>query len=103
MQDVMVMGLASMAPVSNRPMAAMFATVMMGGMVQSAICQVGLVNSRPNFVFSMTSTQADPFYGHAHNFAPSIYAFCVRHLIKVLLAVVPRTSLELDELFTYRM
>ena len=69
MQDVMVMGLASMAPVSKRPMAAMFATVMMGGMVQSAMCQVGLVNSRPKYVFSMTSTQADPFHGHAHDFA----------------------------------
>ena len=40
MQDVMVMDLASMAPVSKPPMAAMSAYVMTGGMVQSAMCQV---------------------------------------------------------------
>ena len=40
MQDVMVMGLASMAPVSKLRTAATFATVTMDGMVQSAIYQV---------------------------------------------------------------
>ena len=42
MQDVMGIGLASMASVSKSPTAAMFAIVMMGGMVQRAMCQVGL-------------------------------------------------------------
>ena len=40
MQDVMVMGLASMAPVSKLRTAATFANVTMDGMVQSAIYQV---------------------------------------------------------------
>ena len=36
----MVMGLASMAPVSKLPMAHTSASVMKGGTVQSAMCQV---------------------------------------------------------------
>ena len=36
----MVMGLASMAPVSKLPMPHTSASVMKGGMVQSAMCQV---------------------------------------------------------------
>ena len=40
MQDVMVMGLASMASVSRLRMAATFAIVRMDGMVQSAMYQV---------------------------------------------------------------
>ena len=57
MQDVMVMGLASMAPVSKLRTAAMFATVTMDGMVQSAIYQV-LVGGSQSCVpcVSMTST-----------------------------------------------
>ena len=76
----MVMGLASMAPVSKLPTAAMFATVMMGGMVQSAMCQVrpaGFRLYRPVFAalssqqvfLSAFSTQAGPFHGLAHCFA----------------------------------
>ena len=57
MQDVMVMGLASMAPVSRLRMAATFAIVRLDGMVQSAIYQV-LVGGCPSCVScdSMTST-----------------------------------------------
>ena len=40
MQSAMVMGLASMAPVSKLPMAHTSASVMKGGTVQSAMCQV---------------------------------------------------------------
>ena len=57
MQDVMITGLASMAPVSKLPTAATFATVTMDGMVQSAIYQV-LVGGSQSCVtcVSITST-----------------------------------------------
>ena len=57
MQDVMVMGLASMAPVSKLRMAATFAIVRMDGMVQSAMYQVLLGGSQSCVTCdSMTST-----------------------------------------------